>query len=148
MVNSNSLHVYLAAKSREARSRMEDALVLDGFNVGTFDSATALWEKFQLLPARLIVAERLFPDGFSGLDLTRRIREAHPVPYVYIVLSSTLANLEEIAAGLKIGADDYLVRPHNPFQLRSRILVGMRWLNYVDSLQEGRPAHSLLATPA
>jgi hypothetical protein len=45
-------------------------------------------------------------------------------------------NLKQIKEALAVGADDYLVRPHNPFQLRSRALVGMRWLNYIDSLYE------------
>jgi hypothetical protein len=32
--------------------------------------------------------------------------------------------------------DDYLLKPFNPIQLRSRALVGLRWLSYLDSLQE------------
>lgn len=47
-------------------------------------------------------------------------------------------NLKQIKEALAVGTDDYLVRPHNPFQLRSRVLVGMRWLNYIDSLYEGK----------
>ena len=39
---------------------------------------------------------------------------------------------------LAAGADDYLARPYNRLQLRSRALVGMRWLNYVDSLYESK----------
>jgi DNA-binding response OmpR family regulator len=113
---------------------MEDTLVLDGFNVGTFESATALWNRFQQFPARLVIAERLFPDGFSGLNLAQKIRTTNLSPYVYVVLSSTSPNLDQIRDALAVGVDDYLVRPHNPFQLRSRILVGMRWLNYIDSL--------------
>jgi hypothetical protein len=34
-----------------------------------------------------------------------------------------------------------LIKPHHPFQLRSRILVGMRWLNYIDSLYEDKSAN-------
>jgi hypothetical protein len=30
--------------------------------------------------------------------------------------------------------DDYLIKPHNPFQIRSRALVAMRWLTYIDSI--------------
>lgn len=40
---------------------------------------------------------------------------------------------------MKVGdGGDYLVRPYNRLQLRSRALVGMRWLNYVDSLFESQ----------
>jgi PleD family two-component response regulator len=138
MVNANSLKLYLAVKKHDDRSRMEDTLVLDGFNIRTFPTATELWEAFRLTPARLVISERRFADGFTGLHLVSNIRQHHPMPYVYTVVLSIMANLKEMKEALAVGVDDYLVRPHNPFQLRSRALVGMRWLNYIDSLYEDK----------
>lgn len=138
MVNADSLKLYLAVKRREARSSMEDTLVLDGFNIRTFATASELWEAFQQTPARIVISERRFADGFTGLNLVSNIRKYHPTPYAYTVVLSTMAKLNEMKEALAVGADDYLVLPHNPFQLRSRALVGMRWLNYIDSLFEGK----------
>lgn len=138
MVNADSLKLYLAVKKREERSRMEDTLVLDGFNIRSFATANELWEAFQQTPARIVISERRFADGFSGLNLVSNIRKYHLTPYVYTVVLSTLAKLNEMKEAMAVGADDYLVLPHNPFQLRSRALVGMRWLNYIDSLFEGK----------
>ena len=138
MVNAENLHLYLAVKSRTERSHMEDTLVLDGFNVRAFGTAKELWTTFQQTPARMVITERRFTDGFSGLDLVQVIRKHHLIPYVYVVILSTLNNLKQIREALVGGVDDYLVRPTNPFQLRSRALVGMRWLNYIDSLDEGK----------
>jgi DNA-binding response OmpR family regulator len=45
-----------------------------------------------------------------------------------------MGQLKDIREGLSLGVDDYLVFPHNPFQIRSRVLVGMRWLTYIDSV--------------
>jgi DNA-binding response OmpR family regulator len=140
MINADNLHVYLVVGKRETRSHLEDQLVLDGFNVSTFASASEAWEAFPQRPARLIITDRRFEDDFSGLDLARNVRQHHMLPYVYIVVLSIMNRLQEIKEGLAAGADDYLLKPHNPFQLRSRILVGMRWLNYIDSLYEGRSA--------
>jgi DNA-binding response OmpR family regulator len=117
---------------------LEDQLVLDGFNVTTVSTATAAWEAFQERPGRLIITDRRFDDGFSGLDLAREVRQHFMLPYVYIVMLSVMNRLKEIKEGLAVGVDDYLIKPHHPFQLRSRILVGMRWLNYIDSLYEGK----------
>jgi PleD family two-component response regulator len=138
MVNADTLKLYLAVKKREDCSKMEDTLVLDGFNIRTFATAADLWEAFQQTPARLIISERRFADGFTGLHLVSNIRKHHLMPYVYTVVLSTMANLKEMKEALAVGVDDYLVRPHNQFQLRSRTLVGMRWLNYIDSLYEGK----------
>jgi len=138
MVDAKSLKLYLAVKKREDRSHMEDTLVLDGFNIRAFATATELWAAFQQAPARMVMTERRFADGFTGLDLVGNIRKHHLSPYVYAVVLSTLNNVKQMKEALAIGVDDYLVRPYNPFQLRSRALVGMRWLNYIDSLYEGK----------
>lgn len=138
MVNADNLKLYLAVKKRDDSSQMEDTLVLDGFNIRTFATASELWDAFQQSPARLVVCERRFADGFSGLDLVGNIRKHHLTPYVYTVVLSTLGNLKEMKEALAVGVDDYLVRPYNRLQLRSRALVGMRWLNYIDSLYESK----------
>jgi len=138
MVNAENLKLYLAVKKRTERSQMEDSLVLDGFNIRTFATASELWDAFQKTPARIVISERRFPNGFDGIKLVRNIRQYHLTPYVYSVVLSTMANLKDMKAALAVGVDDYLVLPHNRFQLRSRVLVGMRWLNYIDSLYEGK----------
>jgi DNA-binding response OmpR family regulator len=141
MVNADSLKLYLAVKRSEERSRMEDTLVLDGFNVRTFGTAEELWAAFQQMPARIVITDRRFSSGLSGLNLVRNIREQYLMPYVYVTILSAMNNLKQIKEALAAGVDDYLVRPYNPFQLRSRALVGMRWLNYIDSLYEKKPAN-------
>lgn len=138
MVNADNLKLHLAVKKRDDRSHLEDTLVLDGFNIRSFATASELWEAFQQTPVRIVISERRFADGFTGLDLVSNIRKYHLMPYVYTVVLSTMANLKEMKEALAVGVDDYLVLPHNRFQLRSRALVGMRWLNYIDSLYEGK----------
>ena len=131
--------LYLAVKNRPERSQFEDGLVLDGIDVTTFASAAALWEAFQHRQARLVVTERRFDDDFDGLALTRAIRENFRLPHTYICMVSKLSHLNEIREGLAAGVDDYLVKPHNPFQIRTRVLVGLRWLTYIDSVLASLP---------
>ena len=138
MVSAETLKLYLAVKKRDDRSKMEDTLVLDGFNVRTFGTATELWETFKQAPSRLVISERRFANRFSGLNLVRNVRQHHLTPFVYTALLSTLNNLKEKKEALAVGVDDYLMRLHNPFQLRSRALVGTRWLNYIDSLYDSK----------
>ncbi len=130
--------IYLAVRNKDERSRLEDTLVLDRFDVSVFPSATALWESFSIRPTRFVITERQFPDGFTGLDLCRGIRKDFLLPYVYVVMLSTMKRLDEIKQGLAAGVDDYLIKPPNPLQIRSRVLVGKRWLAYIDSLHSAR----------
>ncbi len=129
-----TVHIYLAIRKRDDCSQIEDQLVLDGADVSTFSSAEDLWEHFQQRPARLVITDRRFGDGFEGLELVRKIRKHYQLPYIYVLMRSAMNQLDEIKAGLDAGVDDYLVRPHNPFQIRSRVLVALRWLTYIDSI--------------
>ena len=49
-------------------------------------------------------------------------------------MRGALCQIRDIKEGLNLGVDDYLVSPHNPIQIRSRVLVGMRWITYIDSV--------------
>jgi DNA-binding response OmpR family regulator len=95
-----------------------------------------LWQRFELRPARIVVTERRFDFGLSGLELLGRIRKFQPWPYVYLVVMSSMNRMEEIEEGLEAGVDDYLLKPFNPIQLRARALVALRWLSYLDSLAQ------------
>ena len=126
--------IYTAIRQQADRSKMEDLLVLDGFDVSSFAAAQELWEHMQARPARFVITDRRFGGDFSGLDLVANIRKTYRLPYIYVLLRSTIGRLEEIKEGLAAGADDYVLRSNNPFQIRSRLLVGLRWLAHMDSL--------------
>ena len=66
----------------------------------------------------------------DGLEICRRLREADRLAYV-IMLTARSSN-ENMIEGLRGGADEYLVKPFDPEQLQTRILVGLR----VMALQE------------
>jgi len=134
MANFTTTNIYLAIRKKEDRSHIEDELVLDGANVSTFASARDLWEHFQARQSRLVITDRGFGDDFEGLKLVRNIRENYQLPYIYVLMRSAMSQLDEIKTGLTAGVDDYLITPHNPFQIRSRVLVAMRWLTYIDSI--------------
>ncbi len=134
MASLKTTNIYVAIRKQEERSHIEDQLVLDGADVSTFASAEDLWAGFQARPARLVITDRKFGAVFDGLELVRNIRRHYQLPYIYVLMRSVMGELDQIKAGLAAGVDDYLVRPHNPFQIRSRVLVAMRWITYIDSI--------------
>jgi len=71
---------------------------------------------------QLIILDWMLP-GLDGLAVCRRIREAHLVPIIMLT-----ARAEEIdrVLGLEAGADDYVVKPFRPAELRSRIRAVLR----------------------
>ncbi|MBX7168853.1 MAG: response regulator transcription factor [Pirellulales bacterium] len=81
------------------------------------DGAAAL-EALAAQAFDVIVLDILLP-GISGLDLLRRVRESgNRTP---VILLTALGSIEERVAGLKAGADDYVVKPFAFPELLARI---------------------------
>ena len=134
MATLKTTNIYLAIQKDSDRSHIEEQLILEGAGVSSYASASDLWQHFQVRPVRFVVTDRRFEGDFDGMELLRKIRQNHPIPYVYVLMRSVMGQLAEIKEGLNLGVDDYLIIPHNPFQIRSRVLVGMRWITYIDSI--------------
>lgn len=117
--------IYLAIKGGNERSQTEDLLAQDGFDVSSSGLASEVWDRFQHRPARLIITDRRFGNDMSGLDLTRQVRSRFRFPYTYVIILSALDQKRQIEEGLAAGADDYIIRPHNKLQMRSRVLVAI-----------------------
>ena len=62
----------------------------------------------------------------DGLEVCARVRKHANKPYVYLVLLTAKSQKDEIAAGLRAGADDYVIKPFDPDELRARLTVGQR----------------------
>jgi DNA-binding response OmpR family regulator len=134
VITNANVKIYAAIREPADRSKIENLLVTDGYRVSVFASASDLWEIYRIRPARIIISDRRFTDMMSGVQLTQRIREHQALPYTYIILQSVMNQLHDIQEGIEAGADDYLIKPHHPFELRARLLVALRWVDYIDSL--------------
>lgn len=70
----------------------------------------------------LVLLDLGLPD-IDGLELCRQIRERSTVPIIAVTARGTPA---ERVAGLKMGADDYLVKPFSLPELHARIEAVLR----------------------
>ena len=67
----------------------------------------------------LVVAEVRLPD-MSGFELCRELREQQQLDVPVVLLSGDLTDSASRVAGLLVGADEYLVKPFDPDELRAR----------------------------
>jgi sigma-B regulation protein RsbU (phosphoserine phosphatase) len=75
----------------------------------------------------VVISDWMMP-GMSGLDLCRELRAADLGRYVYFILLTSRSEKDDIALGLRIGADDFLRKPVSGDELRARIAAGARIL--------------------
>jgi diguanylate cyclase (GGDEF)-like protein len=82
----------------------------------------------------------------DGLGVCREIRSRRHKSYVYILLLTAREAADDIVAGLKAGADDYLTKPCRVAELQARLHTGQRILTLEDKLVESREAMRFEAT--
>lgn len=73
-------------------------------------------------PFDLVISDVMMP-AMSGFELTKKIRESYNLSELPILLFTARARLEDIEAGFLAGANDYVVKPIEPLELRARVRV-------------------------
>jgi phosphoserine phosphatase RsbU/P len=64
--------------------------------------------------------------GMSGPEVCLKSRQQRRPVARYIILLTARGRMQDIVAGLEAGADDYIVKPFEPEELRARVGVGAR----------------------
>ncbi len=91
------------------------------------------WEVMQKPDApRLLILDWLMPK-LDGVALCERIKR-ESTSYQYIILLTQQTGTTNIIKGLEAGADEFLSKPFNMVELRSRLAVGARIVKYENSL--------------
>jgi len=76
----------------------------------------------------LAILDWMMP-GMDGPDVCRKIRQDMPLANMYLLLVTAREGRGDVVAGLDAGADDYIIKPFDPEELRARVAVGqaMAW---------------------
>ncbi|MCU0480593.1 MAG: response regulator transcription factor [Anaerolineae bacterium] len=97
------------------------------------DGPTGL-KLYETMKPDLVMLDVALPY-MSGLEVCQRIREESNVPI--LMMSAHAITEEEIAAGLDIGADEYMVKPLGDIELAARIKALLRRASA--EANEGKP---------
>jgi two-component system, OmpR family, response regulator ResD len=87
------------------------------------DGRTAL-RKVEELPPDLVVLDLMLP-GIAGLEVMRRIKDRDGDRTSIILLTAKGEETDRIV-GLRLGADDYVVKPFSPAELVARVDAVLR----------------------
>ena len=113
---------------------LESSLRSLGHEVALATNGQEAWAQLATQSFRVVVSDWTMPH-VDGLELCRRLR-ARGGDYTYfILLTSVEASEENHEAALKAGVDDFLAKPVNLRELRMRLHVAERILNYVEQVR-------------
>ncbi len=103
------------------------------------DGTQALKALFEEDAPKIAILDWVMP-GKDGIDICRELRKRGSGPYIYCLLLTSKGGKEDLLKGLEAGADDYLVKPFDPLELKARLWSGQRVLALQDRLVAARDA--------
>jgi len=127
---SADAHILVVDDDLRLRRLLQRYLAENGFRVTTADDAADARAKMRSLQPDLLVLDVMMP-GETGLSLTESLRrDKADVP---ILLLTARGAPEDRIAGFEAGADDYLGKPFDPYELVLRIRAMLRRVTPLDT---------------
>ena len=98
-------------------------LAHDGFEVSAAGDGQAALEQIRERPPDIVLLDLMLPR-LNGLDVLRSMRlDGGGMP---VIILSAKASERERIEGLKLGADDYVVKPYSPAEVVARVHAVLR----------------------
>lgn len=117
---------------------LEKTLQRAGYEVTAVrDGRTAIEELCRSDGPRLALLDWMMP-GLDGPAVCREVRRQRGERHVHLVLLTSKNSKQDVVIGLESGADDYLIKPFDPGELKARLHTGLRILELEDNLVEAR----------
>lgn len=99
---------------------LQDVLRIEGFEIGTATSGDEALALLDAGPWDLLIADVMMP-GMSGYELAQAVRERFSRSELPILLLTARSRTEDVEAGFRFGANDYLTKPVDATVLRARV---------------------------
>jgi diguanylate cyclase (GGDEF)-like protein len=145
-VRSICLRILIAEDDPVSRRLLEATLVRWDYEVVvTCDGPSAL-ELLRRDDAPSLALLDLIMPGMNGDEVCRQVRDRLDGRYIYLLLLTAKSHKADLVHGLNAGADDYLVKPVDPMELKARLNTGRRILGLQEQLIAAREAMRRQAT--
>ena len=129
------MRILVADDDRLTRTILSRTLEGWGFEVISAGDGESAWTLVRERQPSIVILDWMMP-ALDGPSLCRRIRGDAAQAHLYALLLSGRDSLHDLVAGLEAGADDYLIKPFDPDELKARINVGVRILALQQRLAE------------
>jgi putative two-component system response regulator len=117
------------------RETLQSVLEGEGYELEMAENGFQAIEKAKQLLPDVILLDVMMP-GMTGFEVCQRIRSDPQIAEIPIIILTALDDRESLLNALKAGADDFISKPFDRFELRARLLGITRLNRYQKLLQE------------
>ncbi len=117
------------------RHTLESILEGQDYELVMAENGPEAIEKAQKILPDVILLDVMMP-GMDGFEVCRHLRNDPHLAEVPIIILTALDDRKSLLQGLEAGADDYLTKPYDRYELRARLLGITRLNRYRKLLDE------------
>ena len=126
----SSMKILIAEDDSIARRILEVTLRKASYEVLAVIDGRAALDALQGADApRLAILDWMMP-GMDGVDVCRALRANSSQPYTYVLMLTAKGRKQDVVEALEAGADDYLIKPFDHYELHARLTVGRRIVDF------------------
>jgi two-component system cell cycle response regulator len=140
------MRVLIADDDAVARRLLEVTLTHWGYQVLAVASGSEAIQALQAPDAPSLAILDWEMPGLEGVEVCRQSRRQAEGRYTYIILLTARNRREDIVEGLQSGADDYVIKPFDTYELQARVRAASRIVELQDQLIASRDALEVQAT--
>ena len=118
------------------RETLQSVLEGEGYHLEMAENGLQAIEKAKALLPDVILLDVMMP-GMTGFEVCQHIRNDPQVAEIPIIILTALDDRESLLKSLKAGADDFISKPFDRYELRAR-LYGITRLNRYHKLVQER----------
>jgi len=118
------------------RDTLESILEPEGYTLVMAENGYQAIEKAIAIQPDVILLDVMMP-GMNGFEVCRRIRNEKQLAEIPILFLTALDDRQSLLNGLEAGADEFISKPFDRYELRARLL-GITRLNRFHKLSEER----------
>ena len=109
----------------DIRTLISFKLKREGYQVLTAETGEIGLQMAQEHRPSLITLDLMLP-GINGLEVCEQLRANTDTEDIYVIMVTALGDHDDKITGLKMGADDYMVKPFQPDELILRVQAALR----------------------
>ncbi len=117
------------------RQNLEVTLSDDGYRLEMADNGQKALDLMPKIQPDVVLLDVVMP-GLDGFEVCRRIRRDVTLAETPVVLLTSLDDHDSLLRGLEAGADDFISRPFDRYELRARLASITRLNRYRSLLNE------------
>lgn len=134
-MDTTGARVLIVDDDAASRRLLEVRLRPLGWQVEMASDGEEALQKLDAFRPDVILLDYMMPK-VSGIEVVRRLKEEERYKGIPVILITARGSQEDKVTGLDAGADDYIVKPFEPFELLARVRSMLRIKQMHDALEE------------